>query len=232
MELNKSFPCFPIPVTISNFGKDSHEMNVRLVNDILDEADYINKDGLVQSNLGGWHSDNMLHHGSFKMLQQHVEQCLNNYCEIHGYWGGLIVDHFWANINRSNDYNLMHHHGLSAMTGVYYPVKCIKDNQFIFNYKDQVSLDSGMGNYKDEGGALIFQDPNFGLKTHLTWKDHSPFNISHYHFYPVSGVLLLFPTYLLHTVTPMYTEEYERMSISFSCKYPEDSPKKNYNGNY
>jgi len=230
MELDQSFPCFPIPVSIYNFGKDAHELNIKVANDILDEMDYFNNRGVIRSNLGGWHSDDMSHHGSFKMLIEHIEACLDAYCETHGFYGDLKIDHIWGNVNKAQNYNLMHHHGLSTLTGVYYPVQCVQDNKLMFNYKERVSLEAGIGNEKEEGGALILQDPNFGLKTTLVIKEQSPFTLSHYHLYPVAGVLLIFPPYLLHTVTPHYEDDYDRISVSFSCEYPADAPRNNPNG--
>jgi len=233
---NKTFPCFPIPVSIFNFGKDSHEMNVRLVNDIYDEMDYIEKEGLIRSNMGGWHSDAMLHYDSFNMLKEHIEECIEHYCKNNGYYGDVTLDHFWANVNSASNYNIMHHHGESLMTGVYYPVKSIEDDQFVFNYSEEVNLGPGLGeldeNELERGGALIFQDPNYSLKTKLTIKDGGgPFTHSHYYLYPVSGVLILFPNYLLHTVTPFFGSEHKRVSISFSCEYT-DNIKLRDNGNY
>ena len=34
---NKLFPAFPTPVILYNFGKESHDLNVSLVHDILAE---------------------------------------------------------------------------------------------------------------------------------------------------------------------------------------------------
>ena len=229
---NRTFPCFPIPVGLYNFGKESHELNVRLVNDIYDEMEHIEKEGISRSNVGGWHSDamldrdSMIQHGSFKVLKERIEECIDHYCTSNGYHGNVTVDHFWANVNSKNNYNLMHHHGESLMTGVYYPVKAIRDNQFLFNYSENVSLDGGIG--EESGGALIFQDPNFSLKTKLNVDDGGPFSHSHYYIYPVSGVLLLFPNYLLHTVTPFFDTDDKRVSISFSCEYTDNIK----NGNY
>ena len=79
---NRTFPCFPIPVGLYNFGKESHELNVRLVNDICDEMEHLETEGISRSNVGGWHSDamldrdSMLQHGSFKILKERIEECI------------------------------------------------------------------------------------------------------------------------------------------------------------
>ena len=52
---NKLFPSFPVPIILYNFGEESHELNISLVNDILKERK-TDIDGKVASNMGGWHS--------------------------------------------------------------------------------------------------------------------------------------------------------------------------------
>ena len=55
MVTSTSLPLFPIPISLYNFGEDNHELNIKLVTDILDE--YSNDpDGNQRSNFGGWHS--------------------------------------------------------------------------------------------------------------------------------------------------------------------------------
>ena len=48
---NKLFPSFPVPIILYNFGKESHELNISLVNDILKERK-TDTDGKVASNMG------------------------------------------------------------------------------------------------------------------------------------------------------------------------------------
>ena len=217
---NNSFPCFPIPVSIYNYNKDSHQMNMKLLNDIFIENERDN--GEISSNFGGWHSKDMSKYQSFKQLKSRIESSINDYCIKHGYYTGIKINTLWSNINCKGDYNKNHHHGESALAGVYYPVKAVTDNNYQFNYSDDVSLQPGTWDGSN-GGCLSIQDPNYGMKTGL-WKTRdsvSPYNFDHYHLYPVSGVLVLFPSYLLHDVSP-FQNDFKRVSISFSCQYKEE----------
>ena len=49
---NKLFPSFPVPVILYNFGKESHDLNVTLVKDILKERKS-DGDGRIASNMVG-----------------------------------------------------------------------------------------------------------------------------------------------------------------------------------
>lgn len=215
--LDTSFPCFPIPISIYNFNKDSHEMNLKLLNDIFTEKE--NNDGVINSNFGGWHSKDMSKYQSFQELKTIIESSIDDYCVKHGYYMGIKIDTLWSNINSKGDYNKNHHHAESALAGVYYPVKIVTDSSYQFNYTDEVSLQPGMWDGSN-GGCLSIQDPSYGMKTGLRKirDSMSPYNFDHYHLYPVSGVLVLFPSYILHDVSP-FQKDVQRVSISFSCCY-------------
>ena len=68
------------------------------------------------------------------------------------------------------------------------------------------------------GGSIYFQDPCYGLKSKLQKTKPTAFNLDAYYTYPVSGLLILFPSYLIHTVTP-FRENIQRISISFTASY-------------
>lgn len=214
----KSIPLFPIPVSVCNFGKNLHDLNVKLVEDALLEK---NKDpgGKDHSNLGGWHSKTDLEnkYESYKELSKILTKYGNAYCKQYGYKEGLICNDLWANINQSGDLNFIHHHGTTALAGVYYPIESIVDDDWRFNYTNDNPLKAGTWNNQD-GGSLVFQDPSYGMKVHLIKDQSSPYNVDFYHVYPTSSILVLFPTYLLHMVLP-FRENKVRMSISFAFNY-------------
>ena len=111
-----------------------------------------------------------------------------------------------------------HHHGESALTGVYYPLYEMVDGEMRVEYLDNPKLLPGSWDGK-RGGSIVFNDPSYGQKIRLRKsQDVSPFNIEHYHLYPVSGLLAVFPAHLIHTVTP-FKDKKVRMSISFCCAY-------------
>lgn len=217
MELS-SLPLFPIPLLVSNFHDKNHDLNLQLVEDILGEKQK-DPEGEDHSNLGGWHSKTDLEtkYKSFSELSKIITDCGNQYCKMHGYKDGLICSDLWANVNKSGDINFMHHHGTTALAGVYYPIESIVENDWRFNYTQDNPIKAGTWNNKD-GGALVFQDPSYGKKVHLIKDKASPYNVDFYHLYPTASVLVLFPTYLLHMVLP-FKEDKTRVSISFSFSY-------------
>jgi len=214
----KSLPIFPIPIAVANFGKEYHQLNTELVEDALSEK---KKDpiGDGRSNMGGWHSKTNLEtkYDSYKKLCQILTEYGNQYCRLHGYKPGIVCSDLWANINQSGDLNFLHHHGTTALAGVYYPIESITDGNLNFNYTDKNPIKPGTWNNKD-GGSLVLQDPAYGKKVHLLTEKPSAFNVDFYHVYPTSSILILFPTYLLHMVLP-FKEDKTRLSISFAFGY-------------
>ena len=216
---NKLFPTFPTPVILYNFGQESHDLNISLVKDILKERKS-DSDGRIASNMGGWHSILKMEerYDSFKTLRDKIEECSNDYCRQTGHEDGLIVEKLWANISGPGDINMPHHHGASALTGVYYPLYEMVDGEMRVEYLDDPKLQPGSWDGK-RGGSIVFNDPSYGQKIRLRKSSNvSPFNIEHYHLYPVSGLLAVFPAHLIHTVTP-FKDKKVRMSISFCCAY-------------
>ena len=219
MVTNRVFPVFPVPISIYNLGEEYHEMNEQLVEDSFIEKNR-HSHGELMSNKGGWHSSFGMEdrYNSFNKLQSIIESCCNDYCKQTHNKSGLEVYQLWTNMNGCGDFNMSHHHGRSALTGVYYPVGDIIQDEYDFNYQDNVTLIPGSGK-NGKGGAVVFQDPSYAIKTHLEAVDEiSPYNMGHYSFYPVAGVLVIFPSYLIHLVTP-FKEDKTRVSISFCCRY-------------
>ena len=222
MVSNTLFPTFPVPVILYNFGKESHELNISLVNDILKERKS-DGDGRIASNMGGWHSTLKMEnrYESFKILRDKIEECSNDYCKQTGHEDGLIVEKLWGNVSGPGDINMPHHHGASALTGVYYPLYEMVNGEMKVNYQNNPQLLPGSWDGK-RGGTVVFHDPVYGQKIRLRKKPKvSPFTVEHYHLYPISGLLAVFPAHLIHTVTP-FKDNKIRMSISFVCKYGTD----------
>jgi hypothetical protein len=213
-----SAPLFPVPIGIYNFGENNHNLNVSLVEDIFKEIKS-DKAGEDHSNVGGWHSKPDLEkkYKSFTDLSSILTDCGNHYCETYGYKNGLICSDLWANINKTGDFNFLHHHGTTSLAGVYYPIESVVGEEWNFHYTAGNPLRAGTWNNID-GGSLVFQDPSYGKKVQLLTDKPTPYNIDFYHLYPSPSILVLFPTYLLHMVLP-FREEKTRLSISFSFKY-------------
>jgi len=209
---------FPIPISLYNFGKSNHELNINLVRDTLDC--FSNTDSIKRSNMGGWHSpsDMEAKYESFDLLREQIQESADIYCEDYGFKKGSKIKYLWANLNQSGDMNVGHDHPRSTLTGVYYPVQNIIDDNCTFNYKENTSLLPGICD-KEDGGSIYFQDPSLGLKCALEeTEERTAFNSSTYYTHPVSGLLIIFPSYLIHTVTP-FRKKMKRISISFTANY-------------
>jgi len=211
---------FAVPIKTFNFGNSIHELNKILVDDIIKEVSE-DKIGISQSNFGGWHSQYGLEqkYESFKTLKGIVENCGNIYCEDFGYERDLECHDLWANVNAAGNFNTPHQHNLSALTGVYYPLGHLNEEEKVFNYVEgDVYLQPYCTNGVD-GGSLSVIDPNIGKRIHLNPITEEWHNSSYMHIYPTAGVLVLFPTYLVHSVNPFTEENQKRLSISFQFSY-------------
>jgi len=222
MATSKLFPLFPIPVSVYNFGQESHQLNLSLVDDILTERK--NNSGVIRSNMGGWHSKTKMEekYESFSLLKQQITLCVNRYIEEIGFESGLEVDKLWTNINKTGDFNIYHDHPGSICTGCYYPVNEIVNGKANYDYKEDVSLKPSVWDGK-KGGSLVLHDPSYGQKGGLSVKkkkEPGPYSLENYHLYPTAGVLVIFPAYLFHTVCP-FKDKKTRVSISFCTNYPD-----------
>ena len=215
---------FPVPLAIHYFGEQHSQLNSNLVKDILTEME-VDLEGTDRSNIGGWHSSFGMEgkYDSFLSLSKIIEDYGNQFCNSHGFYDGLKFNNMWANVSGPGDMNSLHHHGTDPLTGVYYPIESVSgDGNEILNFdyeSDRIPL--GINNYdsqrKEPGGALVLQDPAYGKKITLVNKNN-PDNCSSYHVYPKASLLILFPGYLQHYVTP-FKENKKRLSISFALRY-------------
>jgi uncharacterized protein (TIGR02466 family) len=100
----------------------------------------------------------------------------------------------WANVLRRGDYFSPHLHGESAWSGTYY-------------------LDAGE---PDMGGILLLRDPRAGAGQTITpvnrFDTACTFEVT-----PRDGLLVIFPSWLLHMVTP-YRGDRPRISVAFNVR--------------
>jgi uncharacterized protein (TIGR02466 family) len=86
------------------------------------------KPGVTISNRGGWHSGDLIFPlpAALEQLFGDLEVFVNDVCRR--YTGAeLKFGNFWININGNHDYNLIHDHQNSILSGVYY-VSVPEDN--------------------------------------------------------------------------------------------------------
>ena len=154
------------------------------------------KKGIVKSNLKGWHSKDFDLNAEqpknlIKLLSPSINQVL-----IDMDWDIKIqrvkISSMWAIINKGGAANAKHHHGNSDISAAYY-VRAPKDcGDIVFH---------------DPRPAPVFSHPRANKPNSLNAMINS---IS-----PVEGGLVLFPSYLEHSVNPNPSDD-ERIVISFN----------------
>ena len=180
---------FPTQIYIKEFNLDNRELERNVI-------EWSKKDsGLQKTNVNGWHSPSDMHKKpEYKNLAEalfhmqfdiYKEECLDN--EPH-------LGNMWANINPPGGYNRPHIHPNSLWSGVYY-VKTAKD--------------CGHLKLEDPRSVSLMSRPNHieGQLPARLWKET--------HFEPVTGRLIMFPSWVSHCVDPNMSNEI-RISISFN----------------
>jgi len=154
-----------------------------------------NTDGVVHSNRGGWQSPSDFYlDDSFSEFADYILQ--NSLAALTHYDLMFKMANMWININRKGDYNIMHDHPLSVMSGVLWiktPKNC---------------------------GSLVFRSPHsFTQGTLLESTDPEVAKEQNYYnsytFNSKEGTMILFPSDLLHGVEPNESNE-DRISIAFN----------------
>jgi uncharacterized protein (TIGR02466 family) len=160
------------------------------------------EDGVKVSNEFGWHSRNDLFirpEPAFKTIARNITNALLNIIRETTPGFDLAVHDVegegWVNVSERGAFNTPHAHGEYLWSGVYY-----------VNTPETSSPKSGM---------LEFIDPRRGANVggNLRPAIFSP----KFQIRPRSGLLLIFPSYLLHWVYPNQ-EEAPRVSIAFNAK--------------
>ena len=158
-----------------------------------------NPEGQVKSNRGGWHSqffnvdkdDNIISETLRKGLGRSVFSSLSK--EL-----GVNVN-YWIMINPPNTYNTSHTHPDAHLSGVMW-LKCPKNcGQIVFTSPYEFVGAKEYEIYSDD-----FQ------------KEHSSY--TSYHFNPIEGCIILFPSHLLHHVNPNKSNE-DRISVAFNMSF-------------
>lgn len=205
---------FPTPIL--KVSVDDHErLNTALLNSIAGER--TRSPGINRSNLGGWHSDTNMAQWGGPAAQELAEfgaasagQHMSD-IEPTGKRNFNWVIEMWANINRPGDANQLHCHPGCFWSAVYY-------------------VDPGGAETTSGGGELILEDPRYPLAymgvSNLVLKDADgePMQ-SQVAIRPRAGLLVLFPSWLRHSVRP-HRGGRERVSIALNLSpVPEQPPK-------
>jgi uncharacterized protein (TIGR02466 family) len=162
---------------------------------VLNKEIKLNK-GRVLSNRGGYQTNNLNEIKDIKVyedifIKPAIEFIKNLNCKKKNI--EINLSNFWINLNNVNDYNIMHNHPASNLSGVYY-IEVPKDS-----------------------GSLVFQNHNLlanGFNNNYDFFDNCNF-YTHYTIIPKKYDLILFPAELLHFVTPNTTNK-KRISVAFN----------------
>tara|TARA_Y100000768_G_C23753000_1_gene574820 strand:+ start:154 stop:756 length:603 start_codon:yes stop_codon:yes gene_type:complete len=152
--------------------------------------------GIIKSNIKGWHSKDFDLNATepqkfIKLVSPYINKVITDMdWDIKNQ--KVKISNMWSIINIGGAENAKHHHGNSAISAAYY-VRAPKNSGEIVFY--------------DPRPAPVFSHPNSNKPNTLNAMVNS---IS-----PVEGGLVLFPSYLEHSVNSNKSKE-ERIVISFN----------------
>ena len=185
---------FPTPVWVSKID-NYKETNEEIYNYIKNLQTNDTK-GVIKSNIKGWHSKD------FDLNSTQPKNFINlispniNKALIDMNWDidnqNIKISSMWAIINIGGAANARHHHGNSSISAAYY-VRA-----------------------PENSGDIVFYDPRPApVYSHPHCKDANYLNAMVNSVTPVEGGLVLFPSYLDHSVNENLSDD-ERIVISFN----------------
>jgi uncharacterized protein (TIGR02466 family) len=190
------FKIFPVPVF--EFQIPEHKKTNLALEKYIYNLKNEDPEGLKISNAGGWHSKNFEIEKSLpvKNFLSKIKNILPDIFENHMGWGcsleNINISAMWSVINEKNSFNIRHNHPNCYFSAAYY----VKTNS--------------------NAGRIKFFDPK-EVKTmfYPKIKQHNEFSSNIVHIQPEEGKLLLFPSYLHHSVEENLSDE-DRIVISFN----------------
>lgn len=171
------------------------KVNFKMQNYIIDLQNK-DPDGLIKSNFKGWHSKNFdMKDEEPQNFVREIKTNINNAIQDMG-WDlqtqEVQISNMWAIINKKGSFNQKHHHSNSDLSAAYY-----------------VTADENCGN-------IIFYDPRPAtVYKHPTAKKPNLLNATINSITPEPGMLILFPSYLEHSVNQNLSD-HKRIVISFN----------------
>ena len=185
---------FSTPIWVSKI--DDHEsLNADMLSYI---SGLQNKDpeGIIKSNFNGWHSKNFnLKEGTPAKFISSISNNINTALNDMG-WDltsqFIKITNMWSIINEEGALNQKHHHSNSDISAAYY-----------------VSANENCGD-------IVFYDPRPArVYKHPIAKKPNNLNATVNSIKPKPGLLVLFPSYLEHSVNPNLSNK-KRVVISFN----------------
>jgi len=181
---------------IWTFKIDNYEeVNEEIYNFILNLKKQDPK-GIRVSNINGWHSQNFDLKSStisrfVNLISPNINTVLND-MNWETETQVIKLSNMWAIINEKDGLNERHHHGNSAISAAYY-----------------VRAPEGCGD-------IVFYDPRPApIYSHPIAKGPNSLNAQVNSIKPQEGSLILFPSYLDHSVNPNISNK-QRIVVSFN----------------
>lgn len=182
-------------IWMKNFSHEHGTLSEGWLEECLRMADHDPK-SLSKSNIGGYHSKQIKSNYMFRSLFDDIGKEVVKYVEEFGFgkFSGDLSD-AWFNINKKGDANFNHIHAPSLVSGVYY-------------LASEGSLSGDLELHSDSGAkkwAMSNQNPKvWGVA-----------NQSICRIAPVNNTLILFPSWLEHSVAESQSD-LDRVSVSFN----------------
>ncbi len=196
MDLNyRTIPLFPLNIHVLEIDKFD-DYKDQIIKDIYYEKNN-DPEGRKLSNVGGWQSDSVgIEQCKSRFIQKIMIESLTGFQPMSNKTYMKVEG--WTNVNKSGDYNRLHDHPVSELSGVLW-IKTppnsgnlrFVDPQLFSRYKE---LDSYTEEFKELTNSFMT-----------------------YNFYPKEGTMLIFPSVLQHEVTENKSSE-DRISYSFNIK--------------
>ena len=185
---------FSTPVWTSKI-ENYEKINKQMLEYILD-LQKKDLEGVTKSNFKGWHSKNFdMKNEQPKNFIEGIKRNINISLNDMG-WDltkqNVKIQSVWAIINEKDAWNQKHHHSNSDLSAAYY-----------------VSAHENCGD-------IVFYDPRPApVHNHPTSKTPNKLNATVNSIKPEPGMLVLFPSYLEHSVNPNLSNK-KRVVISFN----------------
>ncbi len=185
---------FSTPIWTSKINKHE-EINVQMF-EYISSLQKIDPLGVLKSNFKGWHSQNFdMKNEQPKKFIESIKNNINLAISDMG-WDltnqSVKITGIWAIINEKDAWNQKHHHSNSDLSAAYY-----------------VSASENCGD-------IVFYDPRPApVHNHPISKSPNKLNATVNSIKPEPGLLVLFPSYLEHSVNPNQSNK-KRIVISFN----------------
>lgn len=215
---------FPVPLLIDDLGAGARELNLALVADIEREMRRAPAP-VARSFVAGWQSEPGLErrYASFASLYAEIDKCARTYLQHIRYMGPrrAVCSGLWANcMTERGSHSEMHIHGAGDVvaTGVYYPTSLAPPGGPEAGGTgaafDPASVFASTG----VGGELILYDPSYATKRQIIRPERSRYYEALKQIAPRESLLVMFPHYLPHAVSPLLGDGCRRLSISFAVE--------------